>query len=270
MLDRPRHEEAIAAIREAGRARPVDHRRRRLGRAARGHRATRRVDLLWGSAARPRASSPPPRSSASAASCSGGCGRATTRAPRARSTPATTSTGSSRATTSSPATTCFFSATGVTDGDVLQGVRYRGARRDDRIAGHALALGHRAPGRRRSTTARSCARSAASATAEPRTAVAAVAPGLARQRDRRLGGVLGVDETGATPSTRRRRRAPVARGRAGPSQALEATSRAISSSNRAGRGSAPGASATTMSTPRRSCAQRPIAARHSSVIATSK
>ena len=36
---------------------------------------------------------------------------------------------------------CFFSATGVTDGDVLQGVRYRGhGRRDDRVARHALAV----------------------------------------------------------------------------------------------------------------------------------
>ena len=38
----------------------------------------------------------------------------------------------------------FFSATGVTDGDVLQGVRYQGdRRRHDRVAGDALALGHR-------------------------------------------------------------------------------------------------------------------------------
>ena len=37
----------------------------------------------------------------------------------------------------------FFSATGVTDGDVLQGVRYHGAaRRLDRVAGHAHALRH--------------------------------------------------------------------------------------------------------------------------------
>ena len=38
----------------------------------------------------------------------------------------------------------FFSATGVTDGDVLQGVRYQGgARGHDRVAGDALAVGHR-------------------------------------------------------------------------------------------------------------------------------
>ena len=56
---------------------------------------------------------------------------------------------------------CFFSATGVTDGDVLQGVRYRGARDgDDRVARHALALGHGAP-HHRATTARSSARYAA-------------------------------------------------------------------------------------------------------------
>ena len=37
----------------------------------------------------------------------------------------------------------FFSATGVTDGDVLQGVRYDGARgATHRVARDALALGH--------------------------------------------------------------------------------------------------------------------------------
>ena len=37
----------------------------------------------------------------------------------------------------------FFSATGVTDGDVLQGVRYPSAGgATHRVAGHALALGH--------------------------------------------------------------------------------------------------------------------------------
>ena len=36
-------------------------------------------------------------------------------------------TGCSPATTWCRATTCFFSATGVTDGDVLQGVRYQGS-----------------------------------------------------------------------------------------------------------------------------------------------
>ena len=43
---------------------------------------------------------------------------------------------------------CFFSATGVTDGDMLQGVHYEGARgATTRVAGDALALGHRAPDR---------------------------------------------------------------------------------------------------------------------------
>ena len=36
VLDRPRHEEGIKAIRAAGRAREADHRRRRRGRAAGG------------------------------------------------------------------------------------------------------------------------------------------------------------------------------------------------------------------------------------------
>ena len=39
----------------------------------------------------------------------------------------------------------FFAATGVTDGELLQGVRYPGDRpRVDRVTGHALALEHRA------------------------------------------------------------------------------------------------------------------------------
>ena len=44
----------------------------------------------------------------------------------------------------------FFAATGVTDGDVLEGVHYQGPEgRDHRVAGDALALGHRAARRRR-------------------------------------------------------------------------------------------------------------------------
>ena len=43
----------------------------------------------------------------------------------------------------------FFSATGVTDGDVLQGVRYPSAGGGDhRVAGDALAVGHRAADQR--------------------------------------------------------------------------------------------------------------------------
>ena len=54
--------------------------------------------------------------------------RATTTSARRPSTPATTSTACSPRTTWSRGDNCFFSATGVTDGDVLEGVRYAGAR----------------------------------------------------------------------------------------------------------------------------------------------
>ena len=87
------------------------------------------VDLLWGIGGTPEGVI-----SAAAIKCiGGGAGRAAVaarrrRAHRPRSTPATTSTACSPTTTSSRGDDCFFSATGVTDGDVLQGVRYQGAR----------------------------------------------------------------------------------------------------------------------------------------------
>mgnify|MGYP003693635363 CR=1 FL=1 len=51
------------------------------------------------------------------------------RAGRRRSPPATTSSRCSPPTTSSPGDNCFFAATGITDGELLQGVHYdrRGA-----------------------------------------------------------------------------------------------------------------------------------------------
>ena len=59
----------------------------------------------------------------------------------------------------------------------------RARRGDDRVAGHALALGHRAPRRRPATTARSCARSPARGTAS-RDAWRPVALRRSRARDR--------------------------------------------------------------------------------------
>ena len=158
VLDRPRHEEGIKAIREAGarvrlitdgdvagallavsRARPrpaVGHRRH-----ARGRHLRRR------------------RSSAWAARWSAACGRATTTSARRPRTRATTSSAMLTHDDLVTGDDAFFSATGVTDGDVLQGVRYQGAaRRHHRVAGHAHALGHGAPDPRRATTARSCGR----------------------------------------------------------------------------------------------------------------
>ena len=75
----------------------------------------------------------------------GSSGRATTRSARRRST---AGYDLDRVLTSDDLVTgenCFFSATGVTDGDVLDGVRYRGpGGRDDGVARDALALRHRA------------------------------------------------------------------------------------------------------------------------------
>ncbi len=66
---------------------------------------------------------------------------------RPRSTPATTSTRCSTPTGSCPGENVFFSATGVTDGDMLARRALPGPRgRHHRVAGHALALGHRAHG----------------------------------------------------------------------------------------------------------------------------
>ncbi len=62
----------------------------------------------------------------------------------------------------------FFAATGVTDGDAAAGGPLPERRPGHhRVAGDALALGHRAQGPGDATTARSCARSPAGATASP-------------------------------------------------------------------------------------------------------
>ena len=78
------------------------------------------------SAAPPRASPPRARCSAPAARSSAGCGRATRTRSGPRSTPATTSTASSPPPTSSSGEEVFFAATGISDGDLLKGVHYRG------------------------------------------------------------------------------------------------------------------------------------------------
>ena len=106
VLDRPRHEEGIDAIREAGGARAADHRRRRLRRAQRGlARPHGRLPVGHRRDARGRDHAPR-RSSASAARWSAACSRATTTSAGRRSTPATTSTACSPTTTSCAARTC--------------------------------------------------------------------------------------------------------------------------------------------------------------------
>ena len=88
--------------------------------------AARRWISSTASAGRPRGCSRHRRSSASGARSSAGCGRATTRSARRPSTRATTSTRSSTPNGSCPATNVFFSATGVTEGDMLAGVHFEG------------------------------------------------------------------------------------------------------------------------------------------------
>ena len=145
MLDRPRHEEAMREVREAGARirlitdgdvsgaaaggqRPLTGRPALGDRRHAGGRALRRRAEVHG-----RAAARPPLAARRRASA------------RRRSTPATTSTGSSPPTTSCSGDDVFFAATGVTDGDLLQGVRYRGAGAHHRVAGDALALRHRPP-----------------------------------------------------------------------------------------------------------------------------
>ena len=91
VLDRPRHAEGIEAIRAAGGRVQLITDGDVSARSTRS-RPTARSTSCGGSAARPRASSPPRPSSASAARWSAGCTRATTTSARPRPTPATTST----------------------------------------------------------------------------------------------------------------------------------------------------------------------------------
>ena len=102
-----------AAARGAGRrdprdrrAHPVHQRRRRRRRDPRPPARHRRRPAGRHRRHAGGRSSPPARSSAWAACCRAGSGRATTTSGARRSTPGTTSTASSHATTWSPATTC--------------------------------------------------------------------------------------------------------------------------------------------------------------------
>ena len=144
VLDRPRHEEQIEAIREAGaRIRLItdgDVSAALFAVSAEGRRRPALGDRRHPGGG----ASPPPRSSASAARSSAGCGRATTTSARPRSTPATTSTRSSTSTAWSPATTSSSPPPGSPTASCSQGVRYTARQGLDRVAGDALSLGHRA------------------------------------------------------------------------------------------------------------------------------
>ncbi len=142
MLDRPRHADAVAEIREAARgsgSSPTATSPRRCSRSRRGPAST----CCGGSAAPPRACSRRRRSSASAASCSGRLWPRDDDERRAAVEAGYDLDEVLDVDRLVAGTDVFFAATGVTDGDLLQGVRYLERRpRDHRVAGHALTLGH--------------------------------------------------------------------------------------------------------------------------------
>ena len=139
VLDRPRHEEGIKAIRDAGaRVRLITD--GDVAGALLAAAPDRPVDLLWGIGGTPEGVI-----TAAALKCYGGAliGRLWPRDDDERSGPRRPGTTSHKVLTHDDLVkgeNCFFCATGVTDGDVLAGVRYEGAaRRHDRVARDALA-----------------------------------------------------------------------------------------------------------------------------------
>ena len=138
MLDRPRHEEMLETIRDAGaRVRLISDGDVSAALLAVSPRST--VDLLWGVGGTPEGVI-----SAAAIKCMGGqhIGRLWPRddeekqaALDARLRPRASQLTVDDLVASDD---CFFSATGVTDGDVVEGVHFRSSgARDDRVAGHA-------------------------------------------------------------------------------------------------------------------------------------
>jgi fructose-1,6-bisphosphatase II len=126
VLDRPRHEEGIREIRDAGaRVRLIldgD-----VSAALLAVMDDTPVDLLWGIGGTPEGVI-----SAAAIKCIGGqmLGRLWPRDDEERRAAVDAGYDLDRVLTVEDLVSgehCFFSATGVTDGDVLQGVRYRGA-----------------------------------------------------------------------------------------------------------------------------------------------
>jgi fructose-1,6-bisphosphatase II len=124
-LDRPRHEEGIRAIREAGaRVRLIPH--GDVSAALLAVSDDRPVDLLWGIGGTPEGVI-----SAAALKCIGGelLGRLWPRDDEERAAAVDAGYDLDRVLSSDDLVSgqdCFFSATGVTDGDVLDGVRFRG------------------------------------------------------------------------------------------------------------------------------------------------
>jgi fructose-1,6-bisphosphatase II len=126
MLDRPRHEEKLAEIREAGaRVRLISDGDVSAALLAVSERTT--VDLLWGIGGTPEGVI-----AAAAIKCTGGqqIGRLWPRDEEERAAALERGYDLDRQLTVDDLVAsddCFFSATGVTDGDVVQGVHYRSA-----------------------------------------------------------------------------------------------------------------------------------------------
>jgi fructose-1,6-bisphosphatase II len=127
VLDRPRHEEGIKAIRDAGgRVRLITD--GDVSAALLAAAPERAVDLLWGIGGTPEGVI-----SAAALKCYGGAliGRLWPRDDDERQAAIDAGYDLDRVLTHDDlveGNNAFFSATGVTDGDVLQGVRYEGTR----------------------------------------------------------------------------------------------------------------------------------------------
>jgi fructose-1,6-bisphosphatase II len=127
VLDRPRHEEGIRAIREAGaRVRLITDGDVSAALLAVSRRSP--VDFLWGIGGTPEGVI-----SACAVKCMGGgqIGRLWPRDEQERKAAQDAGYDLAKVLTHDELVkgdNAFFSATGVTDGDVLQGVRYQGAR----------------------------------------------------------------------------------------------------------------------------------------------
>jgi fructose-1,6-bisphosphatase II len=127
VLDRPRHEDGIAQIREAGgRVRLITD--GDVSASLLAVSPDRPVDLLWGIGGTPEGVI-----SAAALKCFGGgmVGRLWPRDDEERRAAVNAGYDVEQVLTQDDlvrGNNCFFSATGVTDGDVLDGVRYEGTR----------------------------------------------------------------------------------------------------------------------------------------------